>query len=145
MRDGERDGGGIGSRKDVHKLLHVQAFSAREFLETIVSRDLLPFAPLPQAQLQSQQQSHEQQPPADQPDGGGAQRSCIVVSVPRQGVPNDAAAHAHGVYVSVETVRELADGTVEVITACSVFRQFSPYPPFLSPHPLPCPSLPLPS
>ena len=128
-RDGKWNGDGIGSCKDVHKLLHVQAFSAREFLETIVSRDLPP--------LQPQSQPHQQRPADadDQPEGGGPQRSCIVVSVPRQGTLKDTAAHAHGVYVSVETVRELEDGTVEVTTACSVLCQspppLPPFPPLL--------------
>ncbi|KAI5854995.1 hypothetical protein BZA05DRAFT_334645, partial [Tricharina praecox] len=72
---------------DVHKLLHVQAFSAREFLETIVYKDLSP------------------------KDGP---KCCIIISMPTAGEIKDPA-HAHGVYTSVETLREVGDGKVEVI------------------------------
>lgn len=86
---------------DVHKLLHVQAFSPREFINTIVTQD---------------------RPPA-----AGGRRSCIVVSVPREGVLNDKA-HALGVYVSVETVRELGDGRVEIVMASVVSAPLSRVP-----------------
>lgn len=78
---------------DVHKLLHIQAFSPREFVNTIVMQD----RPVTQ-------------------DG---RRSCIVISLPREGAVKDKA-HALGVYVSVETVRELGDGKVEIVMASTV-------------------------
>ena len=85
-------------RADVHKLLHVQAFSAREFIETVVYKDL------------------------PQPDGT---KCCIVITLPLQGAIRNPA-HAHGAYTSVETIREVGDGVVEVVTALTV--RFCPYP-----------------
>ncbi|KAF8241518.1 hypothetical protein K440DRAFT_624480 [Wilcoxina mikolae CBS 423.85] len=76
----------------VHKLLHVQAFSAREFIQTIISRDL-----------------EEEEPEL--------RRSCVIVSVPKKGEIKDTS-HALGAYTSVDMVREVGDGKVEVIMAC---------------------------
>ncbi|KAF8533307.1 hypothetical protein BDD12DRAFT_865944 [Trichophaea hybrida] len=65
----------------VHKLLHVQAFSAREFIQTIISRDL-------------EEEESERR------------RSCVIVSVPKKGEIKDTS-HALGVYTSVDMVREV--------------------------------------
>ncbi|KAA8895671.1 hypothetical protein FN846DRAFT_968485 [Sphaerosporella brunnea] len=76
---------------DVHKLLHIQAFSAREFLEAIICKEF--------------------------PEQDGQKKQCVIVSLPREGQIKDAS-HAHGVYVSVDVIRDLGDGKSEVIMAC---------------------------
>jgi hypothetical protein len=72
---------------------NVQAFSAREFTESIIVKDL---------------------PPVN------SRRRCIIVSLPRVAEVRDSA-NVAGVYVSVETVMELEDGAgVEVVMAVCV-------------------------
>jgi hypothetical protein len=78
---------------DVNKLLHIQAFSAREFLETVMFKEF--------------------------PERDGVGKQCVVVSLPRVGEIFDAS-HAHGVYVSIDVIRDLGDGKSEVIMACTV-------------------------
>lgn len=56
------------------------------------------------------------------PDENG-RRSCIIVSIPREGGLENTA-NALGVYVSVETVRELGEGRVEVVMASCVSVPF---------------------
>lgn len=77
----------------MHKLLHVQAFSAREFLETIISHDL---------------------PPSEE-----GLRSFIVISMPLEGTARSESA-VLGHYVSVDYVHELEDGGVEIFLALCV-------------------------
>ncbi|KAI5840263.1 hypothetical protein DFP73DRAFT_517685 [Morchella snyderi] len=79
--------------EDVHKLLHVQAFSAREFLETVISHDL--------------------------PESKNGLRSFIVVSMPLEGNARSKSV-VLGQYVSVDYVHELEEGGVEILLAlCS--------------------------
>jgi hypothetical protein len=78
---------------DVNKLLHIQAFSAREFLETVMYKEF------------------------SERDGVGKQ--CVIISLPRVGDIKDAS-HAHGVYVSIDVIRDLGNGKTEVIMACTV-------------------------
>lgn len=81
------------TKLDVHKLLHVQAFSAREFLETVISHDL--------------------------PDSENGLRSFIVVSMPLEGNVRSESA-VLGQYVSVDYVHELKEGGVEILLALCV-------------------------
>lgn len=82
----------ISSGADVHKLLHVQAFSAREFLQTNISHDLLPLS--------------------------SGLRQFIVISMPLTGQARSESA-VLGRYVSVDYVHELENGGAEVfLTLC---------------------------
>lgn len=77
----------------MHKLLHIQAFSAREFLETIISHDL--------------------------PPSKTGLRSFIVISMPLEGAARSEGA-VLGHYVSVDYVHELEGGGVEILLALCV-------------------------
>ncbi|CCX13037.1 hypothetical protein FPQ18DRAFT_292905 [Pyronema domesticum] len=77
--------------QDVRKLVHIQAFSPREFLQTVILHEL--------------------------PKSTG-KRSFITISIPRVGnIENPS--NAKGVYAAIDAVREMGDGKVEIITAIS--------------------------
>ncbi|KAI5820132.1 hypothetical protein BZA77DRAFT_350115 [Pyronema omphalodes] len=77
--------------QDVRKLVHIQAFSPREFLQTLIL--------------------HEH------PKSTG-KRSFITVSIPRVGNIGNPS-NAKGVYTAIDSVSEVGDGKVEIITAIS--------------------------
>jgi hypothetical protein len=80
------------SEVDVRKLVHIQAFSPREFLQTVILHEL--------------------------PKSTG-KRSFITISIPRVGnIENPS--NAKGVYTAIDAVTEVGDGKVEIITAISV-------------------------
>lgn len=74
-------------------MLHVQAFSAREFLETIIFHDLPPFS--------------------------NGLRQFIAISMPLEGEAKSESA-VLGRYVSVDYIHELENGGVEIFLALSV-------------------------
>lgn len=83
----------ISSGADIHKLLHLQAFSAREFLQAVISHDLPPLS--------------------------GGLRQFIVISMPLIGESRSESA-VFGRYVSVDYVQELENGRVEIFLVLCV-------------------------
>lgn len=79
---------------DIQKLLHIQAFSARSFLQTLIYHEF-PVAP-------------------------GAKRAFIVISVPTEGE----AANVRGMYACAEIVQETEEGVelICVLTVSLVAR-----------------------
>ncbi|RPB01770.1 hypothetical protein L873DRAFT_1675516, partial [Choiromyces venosus 120613-1] len=78
--------------EDVRRFLHIQAFAGREFLASIISKDL--------------------------PEMDG-RRSTMVIALPIEG-KMVSKSDVRGKYISVEYIHELEDGEVEIFTAvCS--------------------------
>lgn len=77
-------------------MLHIQAFSAREFLETVIFHEFPPA-------------------PFDDTDAT-PRRSFIVISKPKEGPLKDAK-DVRGVYTCVERVWETEDGNVDLFFA----------------------------
>ncbi|CUS09456.1 unnamed protein product [Tuber aestivum] len=74
--------------RDVRRFLHIQAFAGREFLASVISKDLL---------------------------GADGWRSSVVISLPIEG-EMVSESDVRGKYISVEYISELANGEVEILT-----------------------------
>jgi len=78
--------------EDVRRFLHIQAFAGREFLASVISKDL--------------------------PEKDG-RRSSVVISLPIEG-EMVSKSDVRGKYVSVEYIHELEDGEVGILTGVCV-------------------------
>ncbi|TGZ79633.1 hypothetical protein EX30DRAFT_333191 [Ascodesmis nigricans] len=96
--------------EDVRKLLHIQAFSAREFLETVLCYEFPPHPP--SATYSTSSASHLPAPSTITP----SPRSFLVISKPKSGALRDPK-DVRGVYTCVERTFEMEDGGVEMFFA----------------------------
>lgn len=83
---------------DVRKMLHIQAFAAREFYETVFFHE---FAPAPFDDADSK-----------------PRRNFIVISKPKEGAVKDPK-DVRGVYTCVERMWETEDGGLDLYFACT--------------------------
>ena len=78
--------------KDIRRFLHIQAFAGREFLVSVISKDLL------------------------ETDG---RRCSVIISLPIEG-EMVSKSDVRGKYVSVEYIHELENGEVGILTGVCV-------------------------